>query len=101
VFKFVPHLYPGLTKAAAESAKIVAQINPKVPRTHGQSFVHLSTFDAIVDVDVPLSETTREAPNDVENKIGQHLAGLIPDRATLQMGIGAIPDPCKSQVLLH
>jgi acyl-CoA hydrolase len=79
--------------AAAETAKLViAQINPKMPRTHGQSFVHMNSFDVIVDGDEELPALLVGKPGDVEQRIGHHLAALIPDGATLQMGIGGIPN---------
>ncbi|KAJ3272924.1 hypothetical protein HDV01_005121 [Terramyces sp. JEL0728] len=79
--------------AAVETAKLViAQINPNVPRTHGQSFVHINSFDAIVDVNEPIPEIAPAKASPVELAIGKHLAELIPDGATLQMGIGGIPN---------
>ncbi|KAI8892582.1 acetyl-CoA hydrolase/transferase [Globomyces pollinis-pini] len=79
--------------AAAETATtVIAQINPHMPRTHGQSFVHINTFDSIVHVDDPLPELSVKEPKDVEKAIGKYLAELIPDGATLQMGIGGIPN---------
>ena len=81
------------TKAAVETAPIViAMVNPRMPRTLGDTFVHVSRFTAIVEVDWPLPELKREGFGEVERRIGEHVAGLIEDGATLQMGIGAIPD---------
>ena len=81
------------TKAAVETAPIViAMVNPRMPRTLGDTFVHVSPFTAIVEVDWPLPELKREGFGEVERRIGEHVAGLIEDGATLQMGIGAIPD---------
>ena len=81
------------TKAAVEAAPIViAMVNPRMPRTLGDTFVHVSRFTAIVEVDWPLPELKREGFGEVERRIGEHVAGLIEDGATLQMGIGAIPD---------
>lgn len=85
----------GLTKAPAESAKvIVAQINPRMPTLYGDTRIHVEQLDAIVEVDDPLYEyRMNEDPHDpVVTAIAQHIAGLIPDGATLQMGIGALPD---------
>ena len=81
------------TKPAAESAKVVlAQINPNMPRTLGDSFIHISQIDAIVETDVPLLELTPPRITEVERAIGANCAELIQDGDTLQLGIGAIPD---------
>ncbi len=80
-------------RAAADLAPVViGLINPRVPLTAGNSAVHVSRFAALVETDRPLPAVTPAAPNEVEQLIGRHVAALIPDRATLQMGIGAIPD---------
>jgi len=80
------------TLAAVQNAKLViAQINPGMPRTLGNSFVHVDQIDLAVDVDEPPHERPVEAIGDVERQIGAHVAELVPDRATLQLGIGAIP----------
>lgn len=81
------------TVAAIEKAKtVIAQINPNMPRTHGEGFVHLRNFDAIVEVDDPIFGMEANDPSDVELKIGQEIAALVEDGATLQMGIGGIPN---------
>ncbi len=83
----------GVTKPAAESARlIIAEINPHMPRTWGNSFIHLSQIAACVPVDYPLPELPQSAPAPVYSQIGCRIAELIPDGATLQMGIGAIPN---------
>jgi 4-hydroxybutyrate CoA-transferase len=85
----------GVTKTPAESAKIIiAEVNENMPRCLGDSFVHVSRLDHIVPVDYPLFELPMSEGelSDVHVKIGQHAAELIPDGATMQMGIGAIPD---------
>ena len=88
--------------AAVESAKIViAQINPHMPRTHGDSNVHVSRFAATVLSDEALPEITPGVPSDVEQKIGDHVAELVEDGATLQMGIGAIPNAVLSSLKDH
>ncbi len=79
--------------AAATSARIViAEINERMPRTHGNTLVPLSRLQSWVRSDRPLYEHTPAAPTPVDDAIGEHVAKLVPDRATLQMGIGAIPD---------
>lgn len=85
----------GLTKSPAESADIiVAEVNENMPRCLGDSFIHVSRLDYIVPVDYPLMELPMAAGglSDTHIKIGEHIAELIPDGATMQMGIGAIPD---------
>ncbi len=82
------------TKTAVEHASVViAMVNQKMPRTLGDSFVHISKLTHIVEADEPLLELPM-APeiSEVSRKIGEHIASLIPDGATLQMGIGEIPD---------
>ena len=87
------------TKAATEAAKVVvAQVNPNMPRTLGDSFIHISKIDYCVQVNVPLQELPQlegdETPEELEcyGKIGQNVAGLVEDGSTLQLGIGRIPD---------
>ena len=85
----------GLTKTPAEAAKrIVAQINPHMPRIAGDTLIHVSRLSAIVETDDPLYEfQMADNPADpVVEAIAGHIAELIPDGATLQMGIGAVPD---------
>lgn len=83
-----------IARSAVNSAKyVIAQVNPNVPRTHGDGVIHKSAFHAMVYCEDPLYEARfGEATTDVERKIGAYVAGLIDDRSTLQMGIGAIPD---------
>ncbi|PAB59444.1 4-hydroxybutyrate CoA-transferase [Anaeromicrobium sediminis] len=81
------------TKPAAEEAKIViAEINDKMPRTMGDSFIHISEIDHIVEVSYDLPELPAPKIGDVEKAIGENCASLINDGDTLQLGIGAIPD---------
>ncbi len=81
------------SKAAAETAKIVvAQINEKMPRTLGDSFIHISRVNKIVEIDCDLPQLEPAPFTDVEKRIGQHIADLVEDGATLQVGIGGIPN---------
>lgn len=81
------------SKPAAEEAKLViAQINPSMPRTLGDSFIHISDIDYIVEEDTPLIELPPAEITEVERAIGKNCASLIEDGDTLQLGIGAIPD---------
>lgn len=83
-----------IAKAAAESAPLlIAQINPHMPRVHGDGFIHLSKFNAICEVEDPLPEVVyQEKQNVVYDQIGKNVASLIEDGAILQLGIGLIPD---------
>ncbi len=81
------------TKSAVESAKIViAEVNKTMPRTHGDSFIHVSDIDYFVEVDVPIAELKSVELTEVEKNIGKHVAELIDDGCCLQLGIGGIPD---------
>ncbi len=81
------------TKAAAESAKyVIAQVNENMPRTLGDSFIHVSRFHNFVEISSDLPELPRKLPTEVESKIGKHVASLVEDNSTLQLGIGGIPD---------
>lgn len=82
-----------VTRAAVDNARhVVALMNPAVPRTHGDSFVHISQIERAVRWDAPIYEIERREPNAAQLQIGRHVAGLVEDGATLQLGIGAIPD---------
>ena len=83
----------GATKPAAEAARvIVAEVNRQMPRTLGDSFIHVSRLHHIVEADFPLPEAPQGGASDLHLQVGQHIAGMIPDGATLQLGIGSIPD---------
>lgn len=85
------------TKSACENAKIViAQVNKYMPRTMGESFIHISDIDYIVEYDEPIYTLPRPNIGDVEMKIGKYCSTLIEDGDTLQLGIGAIPDAVLS-----
>lgn len=83
----------GLTKPAAQNAKIVvAEVNEHMPRCLGDSFIHISKVDYLVPVSYYLPEVPQGTPGELEKRIAEHIVDLIPDGATMQMGIGAIPD---------
>ncbi len=83
----------GTTKPAAESARvIIAEINRQMPRCLGDSFIHVSRLDRIVEVDYPLPEAPQGGSSPLHMQVGEHIAGMIPNGATLQTGIGSIPD---------
>jgi acyl-CoA hydrolase len=80
-------------RAAADTAGLViAEVNEQLPRTHGHTAVPISRVDAFAHTDRPLHGRAAAAETEVEARIGELVAGLIPDRACLQLGIGAIPD---------
>jgi 4-hydroxybutyrate CoA-transferase len=90
------------SQAAVQSARLViAQVNPQMPRTHGDGLIASSKIDLAVEVDVPLPEHQPPVLTDVEKAIGQHVAELVQDGATLQMGIGAIPDAVLAALTGH
>ena len=92
----------GLTKSVAESARIIiAEVNEKMPRTLGDSFIHVSRLTHIVPVNYPIPEFAmgEEGNTEIVQKIAGHIAGLIPDGATMQLGIGGIPDAVLKYLL--
>lgn len=78
--------------AAKYAHRVVAQVNAQMPRTYGDSFIHVSEIDAIVELSRPLCEMKKHPTNEVFQQIGARVASLIEDGAVLQCGIGAIPD---------
>lgn len=91
-----------IAKAAVDTAKIViAQVNANMPRTHGDGILHVSKIHSIVKGDTPLLEAAAFPTSEVETLIGKHVAGLVEDGATLQMGIGAIPNAVLSCLSNH
>jgi 4-hydroxybutyrate CoA-transferase len=79
--------------AAARAARlVVAEINERMPRTHGNTLLPLSRIDRWIHTARPIVQQEHAPPSAVDSAIGAHVAALVPDRATLQMGIGAIPD---------
>lgn len=91
-----------LATAAVECARIViAQINPQMPFSYGDPVVHVSRLAAAVEVDDPLVEVPTAVPTEKEIKIGGYIAELIPDGATLQIGVGGIPNAVLSALSNH
>lgn len=90
------------TVAAIESAKtVIAQVNPNMPRTFGDGILHVSEIDFLVDVDCPIHEKEEEVISPLEAKIGAHIASLIDDKSTLQLGIGSIPNAALANLMNH
>jgi acyl-CoA hydrolase/RimJ/RimL family protein N-acetyltransferase len=82
-----------VVRAAVDTAELViAEVNPRMPRTHGDSFLHVSAIHRLVPVDAPLLVHAAEPATEVDRAIAAHVASLVPDGATIQTGIGRIPD---------
>jgi acyl-CoA hydrolase len=82
--------------AALCGRHVIAEVNRRMPRTFGDTFLHVSKVSSIVETDRPLLELKPEPFTDLQRRIGEHVALLIPDGATLQVGIGGIPDAVLS-----
>ena len=85
----------GLSQTIAEAARYrFAEINPQMPRTYGDTLIHISQLDQLIPVDYPLSELQMivEDPSELIEKIALNIVERIPDGATLQLGIGSIPN---------
>jgi len=82
-----------ITKTATEVADyVVAEVNPNMPRTLGDSFLHVSDIDAFVENDMPLLEFYQKIPGDIVTSISEHIAELIKNESTIQTGVGRIPN---------
>ncbi|MBU9612948.1 acetyl-CoA hydrolase [Burkholderia multivorans] len=81
-----------LVEALKHARAIVAEVHPDVPWTYGGPFLRAADIDLLVTSDTPFPDTAETTPGPVEQAIGQHVASLVEDGATLQTGIGAIPD---------
>ncbi len=83
-----------VARAAVKHARrVIAQVNPQMPRTHGDGLIHTREIDYMIEVDEPLPEVNySQKVSDIERRIGYNAASLIEDGATLQAGIGTIPD---------
>lgn len=96
----------GTTVEAAHEAlfsaeTVIAQVNPNMPRTHGDALVHMSKITYLVEINDPIPEVHLPPLSDDERAIGRHVASLVDDGATLQMGIGAIPDAVLRELTSH
>lgn len=92
-----------IARSAVNTAKyVIAQVNPNVPRTHGDGMVHVNRFAAMVYCEDPLHEAVfAKEGTAAELQIGEHIAALIEDRSTLQLGIGSIPDAVLKCLFNH
>jgi 4-hydroxybutyrate CoA-transferase len=81
------------TLTAARCARhVIAEVNERMPRTHGETYIHVSHIGAFVETSRPLLELHTEPPTELHRRVAANVASLIPDGATLQTGIGGIPD---------
>ena len=71
---------------------VIAEVNPAMPRTHGDSFVHLDRFDALVNVDTPVVEYLHPKIGEIAEHIARYIASIIDDGSTLQIGLGRVPN---------
>ncbi|MEO0077535.1 MAG: GNAT family N-acetyltransferase [candidate division WOR-3 bacterium] len=82
-----------ITKPAAEAARhVIAEVNPQMPRTLGNCFIHVSKLDALVENDAPLYEFVTPGESEVARRIAKNVADLVEDGATVQVGYGGIPN---------
>jgi acyl-CoA hydrolase/GNAT superfamily N-acetyltransferase len=89
-----------IVKPIAEVAEhVVAEINPNMPRTLGDSFIHIDDIDSYVIADHDPIEFSYEPPDEVAQKVGKYVASLIEDESTIQMGIGQIPNAVTSELI--
>lgn len=91
-----------VTRAAVETASmVIAQVNKYMPRTHGDTQLHVSRIHRMVEHHEPLHALTLAEPNPIEKRIGEYVSWLVEDGATLQMGIGSIPNAVLRELKNH
>jgi acyl-CoA hydrolase len=91
-----------VARAATEVAQLViAQVNPQMPRLHGDGIIHISQINYMVEVNEPIPEVPPQELSELELSIGRHVAEVIEDGACLQMGIGKIPDATLKALTNH
>jgi acyl-CoA hydrolase len=76
----------------AVARRVIAEVNPAMPRTHGESFVHVNRFDALVQVDTPITEYFHAPTGETAERIARYIASIIEDGSTLQIGLGRLPN---------
>jgi len=87
--------------AAHCARRVIVEINDQMPRTHGDTFLHVSRVDAFVETSHALAEYPKHEISDVHRTIARHVAPLIPDGATIQVGVGAIPQAIMEALAGH
>jgi len=91
-----------ITLPAIQTAKkVIALVNPQVPRTHGDGIIHINNIDFAVEINAPIHTSIIGVPTQIEATIGKHVASLVEDGATLQMGIGNIPNAVLNNLTNH
>ena len=76
----------------AVARQVIAEVNPAMPRTHGESFVHVDRFDALVSVDTPVTEYRHPPTGETAERVARYIAAIIDDGSTLQIGLGRVPN---------
>lgn len=90
------------SRAAAQSARtVVAQVNAAMPRSHGDGLIHVDDIDLAVEAAAPIFEVSQAKTSELERTIGGFVASLVEDGATLQLGIGAIPEAVLAALTDH
>jgi len=91
-----------VSRAAVQTARaVIAQVNPRMPRTHGDGLIHVDAIDYLVEVDEPIYGIPSRELTAEEKAIGRHCAELVDDGACLQLGIGAIPQATCAALVDH
>jgi itaconate CoA-transferase len=86
---------------ARNARRLIVEVNPKMPRVFGDSTVHISEVDAIVERECPLAELPARVPNELDRKISRYILNMVPDRATLQIGVGGVPNAVCEALISH
>jgi itaconate CoA-transferase len=86
---------------ARNARLLIIEVNPRMPRVFGDSALHISDVDAIVEHESPLAELPTHAPSELDRTIGRFIVELVPDRATLQVGIGGVPNAVCLELIHH
>jgi itaconate CoA-transferase len=81
--------------------KLIVEVNPRMPRVFGNSAVHISEVDAIVENESPLFTAPLRQPNTIDETIAKHIIEMVPDRATLQIGVGGVPNAVCAALTNH
>jgi 4-hydroxybutyrate CoA-transferase len=91
-----------ISRAAVQTARhVIAQVNKFMPRSHGDGLIHISQLHSVVPGDIPLPESESQTISPSARAIGEHVASLVDDGSTLQMGIGGIPDAVLNALRYH
>jgi len=86
---------------ARNARKLIVEVNPNMPRVFGDSAVHISEVDAMVEFESPLAELPVRPATDLDRRISRHIVEMVPDRATLQIGVGGVPNAVCEALTNH